>query len=168
MFTNFNIFVFAGRSGDALPHRSRYPSVSWPRVGHEEGRALPAWTFSQCALPNVMGAPAESGGGNCSTEPPSSHGMFFPTLPLLLWVVGTFTGPREEQPQALANEKVPRGCSARALCLRSPFSHILCRGFEMSKEWPLKPQAAKQRDPSDCLSGNLILDEGRKTTCRKQ
>lgn len=165
MFTNFSIFLFARRSSNTLPHRSRHPTVSLPRVGHEEGRALPAWTFSQCALPNVVGAPVESGSGNCSTEPPSSHGTFFPTLPLLLWVVGAFTGPREERPQALANEKLPRGCSARALCLCNPFSDVLCRDFGMSKERPSKPQAAKQRDPSDCLSGNMSLDEGRKTTC---
>lgn len=57
-------------------------------------------------------------------------------------------------------------CPSPSRC--SPFSHELCRGFRKCKERFLKPQAAKQRDQHDRRSANMILDEWRKTTRRKQ
>ena len=102
----------------------------------------------------------------------SSYGTFFPSLYLLLWVLGAFTCPEEEGPWALVNEKLPHGCSARALGSHSPFSPELCRGVRMSKERPSEPQAAKQRS-KQLLMGKHDFGLGKKnhtlkTTSNKQ
>lgn len=108
--------------------------------------------FSRCSLPNVVFAPAKSSA--FYRIPSSSPSTFFPSLHLLLWVLGPVTCP-EKRAHGLWLTRNFHVAAVPEPCLRRLFSQELRRGLRVSKTGPrnCRQQSREIRTTADQETG---------------
>lgn len=149
------ILLFIRSPGDTLPRRSRHPTALWHQHGKRKGLGSSSHGVLGALCPTRFG-PLQSQVASTAPKriPPSFHGTFFPPPCFLLWLLGAFSSSEE----AVATGSGPR--------VDVPHSSVSSEeDFGVSREQPLEPQAARQRDQNTCCWENMFLGKGIKATC---